>query len=102
MLIKNTFTHHVHFWLKNHGDRELLIEELHKLAPIKHIREYHVGVPAETFRDVVDRTYDVSLLILFDTPEEQELYQDHPIHHAFVDKCKSLWDKVVVHDSVNA
>ncbi|RYE12939.1 MAG: Dabb family protein [Sphingobacteriales bacterium] len=103
MLIKNTFTHHVFFWLKNRGDRELLIEGLHTLAPIKHIREYQVGIPAETFRDVVDRTYDVSLLILFDSPEAQEAYQVDDIHEAFVHKyVHPLVDKVTVFDSVDA
>ncbi|RYD93021.1 MAG: Dabb family protein [Sphingobacteriales bacterium] len=103
MLLKNTFTHHVHFWLKNRADRELLIEGLHTLAPIKHIRDYHVGVPAETFRDVVDRTYDVSLLLFFDDPEAQEAYQVDDIHEAFVHKyVHPLVERVVVQDSVNA
>lgn len=103
MLLKNTFTHHVFFWLKNRADRELLIEGLHTLAPIKHIREYHVGVPAETFRDVVDRTYDVSLLILFDDFEAHEAYQIDDIHEKFVHKyVHPLIEKVVVFDSESA
>lgn len=103
MLLKNTFTHHVHFWLKNRADRELLIEGLHSLAPIASIRQYHVGVPADTFRDVVDRTYDVSLLILFDDMDLHDTYQDDPIHHVFVEKyAKPLCEKIVVQDSVNA
>ncbi|GAA4325619.1 hypothetical protein GCM10023149_28080 [Mucilaginibacter gynuensis] len=103
MLLKNTFTHHVHFWLKNRGDRELLIEGLHALAPITHIREYHVGIPADTFGDVVDRSYDVSLLILFDDIDAHNAYDADPIHQVFVEKyAKPLCEKIVVADSVNA
>jgi hypothetical protein len=102
MLLQNTFVHHVHFWLKNKTDREKLIEGLYSLQPIKHIRDIHIGVPADTFRDVIDRSYDVSLLILFDNKAAQDAYQDDPIHLIFVENyAKPLAAKVVVQDSVN-
>ena len=69
MLLKNTFVHHVHFWLKNKEDKAKLIEGLKILIPITHIRYMHIGVPADTSRDVIDRSYDVSLLLLFDDLE---------------------------------
>ena len=102
MLLQNTFVHHVHFWLKNKTDREKLIEGLYSLQTIKHIRDIHIGVPADTFRDVIDRSYDVSLLILFDNKAAQDAYQDDPIHLIFVENyAKPLAAKVVVQDSVN-
>ena len=102
MLLQNTFVHHVHFWLKNKTDREKLIEGLYSLQPIKHIRDIHIGVPADTFREVIDRSYDVSLLILFDNKAAQDAYQDDPIHLIFVENyAKPLAAKVVVQDSVN-
>jgi hypothetical protein len=102
MLLKNTFVHHVHFWLKNKEDKQQLIDGLNTLIPISHVREIHIGVPAETFRSVVDRSYDVSLLILFDSPEAQEAYQVDPTHVLFADNyAKPLCSKVVVVDSVN-
>jgi hypothetical protein len=102
MLLKNTFTHHVHFWLKNRADRDLLIEGLHTLSTIKYIRDYHVGIPADTFRDVVDRTYDVSLLVLFDDLEAAEAYEVDEQHVAFIQKyVRPLVEKAVVQDSVN-
>ena len=102
MLLQNTFVHHVHFWLKNKSDREKLIEGLYLLQPIKHIRDIHIGVPADTFRDVIDRSYDVSLLILFDNKATQDAYQDDPIHLIFVENyAKPLAAKVVVQDSIN-
>jgi hypothetical protein len=101
MLLQNTFVHHVHFWLKNKADKQLLINGLNTLIPIRHIRDIHIGVPADTHRDVVDRSYDVSLLILFDSPEAQDAYQADPIHELFKDNyAKPLCSKVVVSDSV--
>ncbi|SHN07722.1 Dabb family protein [Mucilaginibacter sp. OK098] len=102
MLLKNTFVHHVHLWLKDKADKQKLLDGLHTLLPIPHIREIHIGVPAETFRSVVDRSYDVSLLILFDSAEAQEAYQVDPTHVLFADNyAKPLCSKVVVSDSVN-
>lgn len=101
MLPENTFVHHVHFWLKDKADRQQLIDGLNTLKPITHIRQMHIGVPADTHRNVVDRSYDVSLLLLFDSAEAEEAYQVHPTHHAFAESvAKPLCAKVVVSDSV--
>ena len=103
MFLHNTFVHHVHFWLKNKEDRPKLIEGLKTLIPITHIRDMHIGVPADTNRDVVDRSYDVSLLLLFDDLEAEEAYQRDPVHIIFAEQyAKPLCSKVVVADSVNS
>jgi hypothetical protein len=102
MLLENTFVHHVHFWLTNKEDKAKLIEGLESLIPIPSIGQIHIGVPADTHREVIDRSYDVSLLILFDSPEAQEAYQVDPIHELFVENyVKPLGVKVVVQDSIN-
>ena len=101
-LLANTFVHHVHFWLTNKADKDKLIEGLNTLKPIAHIRDIHIGVPADTNRDVIDRSYDLSLLLLFDSPELQEAYQVDPTHIVFAEQyAKPLCSKVVVVDSVN-
>lgn len=98
--------HQVFFWLKRAGnaeDRAKLVSGLKALAAIPQIRELHVGLPAGTEqRDVVDASFDVSELMLFDTVADQKAYQDHPAHQAFVAACAPLWRKVVVYDSVPA
>jgi hypothetical protein len=102
MQLDNTFVHHVHFWLRNKADKQKLIDGLKTLEPIKHIKAIHIGVPADTHRDVVDRSYDVSLLLLFDNPEAQEAYQVDPTHELFANNiAKPLCSKVVVADSIN-
>ena len=95
-------THHVFFWLKNPSstdDRKKLMEGLSKLEAIKTVKKLSIGVPAATEdRTVVDSSYQVSELMLFDNVEDQKAYQDDPIHLKFVADYSSLWAKVVVYD----
>lgn len=97
--------HQVFFWLRNPGcveDREALVAGLAKLRAIEVIRELHIGVPAETEqRTVVDHSFSVSELMVFDSKEDQRTYQEHPLHMAFVSECEPLWSKVIVYDSVD-
>jgi len=98
------FIHHVYFWLKNAGnaaDRDALIAGLRKLSKVSTIREFHIGAPAGTSRDVIDTSYSVSWMLMFHTPEDQDSYQTDPIHLRFVEECSSLWSKVVVYDSID-
>ncbi|MBC8032719.1 MAG: Dabb family protein [Chitinophagaceae bacterium] len=97
------FIHHVYFWLKNPEsteDKAKLVEGLRKLAAVKSIRQSHIGQPADTKRDVIDSSYAVSWLLFFKSKEEEESYQNDPIHVNFVQSCSPLWSKVVVYDSV--
>jgi len=105
MTAKNMFIHHVYFWLKNpssNDDRQKLIEGLQKLSKVKTIKMFHIGKPADTKRDVIDTSYSVSWMLIFDDKASQDSYQVDPVHLNFVDTCKDLWQKVVVYDSVDA
>lgn len=94
--------HHVFFWLKNpesSADRDQLVAGLRTLAKVPVVRSLQIGVPASTEqRDVVDASFQVSELMLFDSVADQKVYQDHPIHQDFVARCGHLWRKVVVYD----
>lgn len=96
-------THSVFFWLKNpdsQEDRDALIRGLKTLEAIPTVRAIHVGVPArEEKREVVDNSYDVSELLLFDDLEGEAAYQVHPIHQKFVEDYAPLWREVRVFDS---
>lgn len=99
------FLHHVFFWLndpQSEADRDELIMGLQSLRAVPGILQAHIGVPANTHRSVIDRSYSVSWLLIFADAEDEAVYQDHPIHHAFVNKCKHLWKEVKVYDSINA
>lgn len=100
---KEVFVHHVYFWLKNPesaADKAQLIAGLEKLMKMKVIKMAHIGLPADTDRSVIDRSYSVSWLCFFENGDTQEEYQKHPIHLKFIEECSSLWQKVVVYDSV--
>ncbi|MDP1027522.1 Dabb family protein [Sphingomonas sp. KR1UV-12] len=102
---KRQLVHHVFFWLKNPGsaaDRDALIAGLGTLRAIPVIRDLRIGVPAATEdRSVVDSSYSVSELMVFDSVADQARYQDHPVHQRFVATCGHLWDRVVVYDSID-
>ena len=86
--------HQVYFWLKRPGspeDRGQLIEGLRALAGIEVVQSLDIGMPAST---------DVSELMIFESVEDQKIYQDHPLHQAFVARYGHLWSKVVVYDSL--
>jgi hypothetical protein len=78
-----------------------LIEGLNKLSKASTIKDFHIGKPAATNRDVIDTTWSVSWLLLFDNKEDQDIYQTDPIHLKFIEDCSHLWSKVLVYDAVN-
>jgi aminoglycoside phosphotransferase family enzyme len=96
--------HHVFFWLKNPDsevDKKQLIEGLTSLRDIKEVKRLVIGTPASTLkREVVDNSFDVSELMVFENVEDQDAYQAHPKHKEFVDNYSQLWEKVVVYDMV--
>lgn len=94
--------HHVFFWLKrpdSNEDRQRLIAGVRGLGQIAGVRALHVGVPASTEkRGVVEASYHVSELLIFDDVEAQNRYQTDPLHQKFVQECSTLWSRVVVYD----
>jgi hypothetical protein len=102
---KNMFIHHVYFWLKHADSKEdfaKLVNGLEALSKVGTIKMSHIGKPADTNREVIDRSYAVSWMCIFDNAADQESYQKDPIHLKFVADCSSLWSKVVVYDSIDA
>ena len=102
---KGMFIHHVYFWLKNSGNKEdkaKLIEGLKKLSKVKTIKNFYIGQPAATRREVIDSSYDVSWLLFFENAADQDSYQTDPVHLKFVEECSSLWSKVTVYDTIDA
>jgi hypothetical protein len=102
---KQQFIHHVYFWMRPEAtpdEKEKLLKGIESLAKIETIRMSHIGVPAPTNREVIDRSYAFSWLAIFDHLAGQEAYQKHPVHLKFVEECSTLWTRVVVYDSVNA
>jgi Stress responsive A/B Barrel Domain len=103
--IKGIFIHHVYFWLGEPGNadhKKLLIEGLKKLSSVQTIQRFHIGEPANTSREVIDSSYSISWILIFNNATDQDSYQVDPIHLRFVEECKHLWKRVQVYDSVDA
>jgi hypothetical protein len=105
VIITGALIHHVFFWLKepkNEAHKNQLVNALNDLLKVETIRMSHIGFPAGTeSRDVVDHSYSVSYMVLFDNQAGQDAYQVHPLHLKFVEENSHLWSKVVVYDSVD-
>lgn len=72
------------------------------MKSIPSIKLAHIGTPALTNRDVIERTYTYSWLCLFESAAEEESYQRHAIHDEFRSQYAAYWDKVVIYDSIEA
>jgi hypothetical protein len=103
--ITSALIHHVFFWLKepkNDAHKKQLLAALNELLKVKTIKMSHIGKPAGTeSRDVVDHSYSVSYMVIFDNQVDQDAYQVDPIHTKFVEENSHLWSKVIVYDSVD-
>lgn len=99
------FMHVVFFWLKDPEDqsaRDSFVRELKTLTKnIDVIITKHIGTPADTSRGVIDTSYTYSLILTFSNKEDQDIYQEHPVHLKFIENAGNLWEKVVVYDSLS-
>jgi hypothetical protein len=101
----NLFVHHVLFYTPasaSAADNAKLLEGLTTLRSIPSIKLAHIGTPAGTTRDVIDRQYTYSWLCFFESAEAEEDYQRHPIHDAFRTTYAAYWEKVVIYDSIGS
>lgn len=96
-------THHVLFWLKpdtTEDQKNAFRAALDTLQHIETVKSIHIGVPAPISRAVVDTSYTFSLLILFDSLNDHDTYQVHPLHKAFIEGYKDRFEKVVIYDAI--
>ena len=103
--ITGALMHHVFFWLKepeNKSHRKQFEKAMDDLLKVETIKMSHIGIPAATEeRGVVENSYTYSYMVLFDSLDDQNNYQKHPLHLKFIKDNSHLWNKVVVYDSVD-
>lgn len=103
METKPALVHTVFFWTKEGttADQHKAFEKgLEKLGTCPQIKTFYWGQPATTEkRDVVDNSYDYAINVHFTSLDDQAEYQTEPIHLAFIEDHKDIWDKVVVYDN---
>lgn len=100
---KELLVHHVFFYLKDPQsapDEAKLLEGLEKLAKISTIQLSHIGRPARTSGEEIEKGYAVSWLCFFKNLIEEEIYQTDPIHLKFLEDNAHLWEKRVVYDAL--
>jgi len=97
-----TIIHQVFFWLENPDsmeDKTELKKGLETLSGISEVQMLATGEPSSTMeREVVVSDWDVSETMYFRSTEDQDTYQNHPLHQAFIKEYGHLWKKVVVYD----
>ena len=101
--VRPGFVHAVYFWLADDNPEmvaEFINEGLPKLAKVPSIQSVSWGPAAGTPRDVVDNSYDLAWIVNFATAEDQDKYQVDPLHLEFVEKYKSIFDRVQVYDNI--
>ena len=96
------FSHVVIFWTKPENPNataELLAGAEKYLRPIPGVLSFHVGKMVPSHRAVVDQTYQVALNLIFDTKQQQDDYQVHPLHLDFVEQVfKPCCARAVIYD----
>ncbi|WP_417957040.1 Dabb family protein [Flagellimonas okinawensis] len=99
----HTFAHVVYFWFKepdSYEARQTFEKSLTKfLDNSQYAKTKFIGKPPKAIRDVVDDSFTYSLILTFESAEDQAAYQDEPPHLVFIEECEDLWEKVIVYDS---
>ena len=101
--LEGGFIHMVFFWLINDTPevKQKFMKELKQfIGQVDEIKQSHIGTPADTNRDVIDNTWSYNLVLTFDSKKEQDIYQEHQAHLKFIENASSLWEKVLVYDSI--
>lgn len=99
---RGTVDHVVLIWLKrpgNEADRQAVRAAADELRAIPGIRFLDHGTPLASDRPVVDDSFDVGLVMRFDSAASLQSYETHPVHVAKVKEVLlPLSRKILVYD----
>ena len=95
--------HTVIFWLRKdltHEDLALFEQELCLLEKISTVEQLFIGRPSATAkRPVIDDTYDFCLTVALKDLAAHDVYQEDPLHLAFIENCSQMWERVKIYDA---
>ncbi|MBL9117041.1 MAG: Dabb family protein [Verrucomicrobiaceae bacterium] len=102
---KGKVEHIVLAWLKKPGnaaDRAKIVAAAKDLkAGIPQVKALSVGQVLLSERPIVDDSFDVALVMRFNSKEDMQAYEKHPVHvKAVKEVLQPLTSKVVVYDFV--
>ena len=49
-------------------------------------------------RPVIEKSYSLALTVLFDTIQDHDAYQVHPLHQGFLKQFGTFWSRVQIYD----
>jgi len=102
-LQSNTIVHVVNFWLKkdiSEKDKRNFVGFFEELRKIDTIKTLNYGIPAATnTREVVDNSFDYTLIVTFKDLKDITVYETHPTHLKAIEKYQHFWTKVMVKDT---
>lgn len=102
-IVKPGFFHNVYFYINPAATPEDIRNfetGLDELGTIEELIDYHIGKPAMTPREVVDNSYQYSIITSFKNKADHDAYQVHPIHDDFRTKIGGIVDSVRIYDSL--
>jgi hypothetical protein len=95
-------SHIVVFWLKDDlsdAQRSAFCQGLESLKAIESAQGVYIGTPANTGdRPVIDKSYSFGLTVLFNSIQDQDAYQIHPLHQGFLKQFGTFWSRVQIYD----
>jgi len=96
--------HSVYFWLQSSLDKQQVTEFANALEGLKSINSaeaVYVGTPSTAVADrpVIEKGYNYALTVVFKDIESHNAYQVDPVHVAFLETYKPMFEKVVVYDA---
>ena len=95
--------HTVLFWLKKDltdEDLTLFEQKLRALEKISSVEQMFLGRPSSTTkRPVIDDTYDFCLTVALKDLTAHDVYQEDPLHLAFIENCSHMSDRVKIYDA---
>lgn len=94
------FVHTVYFWLRpdlTEAEKAAFVERGTALTRIAAVKHGWFGVPADTDRPVIDRTYSYGLTLVFDDKAAHDVYQVDAAHTHFLE-LKDSWTLVKIYD----
>lgn len=96
--------HSVFFWLKPEttpAQREAMLKGLNSLRGIPSVAALYIGTPANMpARPVRDSSYAFGLTVLLKDIAAHNAYQVDPLHDAFNQNFRPLWERVQVYDAI--
>ena len=98
---QSTFIHSVYFWMNEDvtdAQRQEFKEILEGLSEIESVTRCYVGPAAGTPRKVVDNTYDMALIVHFEDKAGHDLYQEHSLHKAAIERFEPWIRDIRIYD----